>query len=281
MSSDTQATDTIGIKPQQETGGRRRGFLKTAVLATVGALMGRRSAEAAETAPAGGRLVAEGEPLKSSMYHGRPPVEPLDTMIRFERSDNHSDGRGMTHEVLSLIHEEKGTKSYPWTVYGHLTTHHIEGDACVVCSRLTKKGPGWSCGLHSEVYCHDRAVGLGVNVEMNNHYNGPERSEMIGVNINALGPYNSRYGMQIHDTSGHFDTAIGLNGSGKAGLDLGGKFDVGIHTHGNTIRVDEGTRIELDGKGQIALRYQNGRIEFLNGDKCIGHIDVNGEDHTL
>lgn len=276
------------MKPDHDTSvttetnnSKRRGFLKTAFAAVAGVLLARRTAESAEPAARASGLTMEGDVLRQNVYKGRPPLEPLDTMVRLERSDEHN-GRPITHEVLSLIHEEKGKKSYPWTIYSHLTTHHVEGDACVLCSRLTKNGPGWSSGLHSEVYCHDRGVGLGVNIEMTNHYAGPDESKMIGVNILGLGPKPCAYGIQIHDKEGvGFNTAIALNSTSRAGIDLGGKYDVGINARGNRIRVNEGTRIELDGEGKIAIRYAKGRIEFLNGEKCIGHIDVNGEDHAL
>jgi hypothetical protein len=94
--------------------------------------------------------------LKRHERQGDPPVQPLDTMVLFERGDNSTD-RAMTHQVLSLIHEEKGENAYPWTLYTSLSTHHTGGDACVVCSRLHKHGPGWSTGLHSEVYNHTAA----------------------------------------------------------------------------------------------------------------------------
>lgn len=259
----------------------RRGLLKAALAAMAGMVLGRKAAPAATTRAGTSRLVTEGEVLRQNVYQGRPPREPLDTMIRFERSDE-NNGRPVTHEILSLMHEEKGKRSYPWTIYSHLTTHHVEGDACVLCSRLTKNGPGWSCGLHSEVFCHDRAVGLGVNVEMTNHYGGPGESKMIGVNILGLGPQPCAYGMQIHDKDGvGFDTAVALNTTSRVGIDLGGRYDVGIHARGNRIRVNEGTRIELDGEGRIAMRYRAGRIEFLNGERCVGHIDVSGDDHAM
>jgi hypothetical protein len=201
-------------------------------------------------------------------------------MLLFERGDENRDHPG-THEILSLIHQERGKVSFPWTVYASLETHHEDGDACVLCSRLHKHGPGWSSGLHSEVFSHGRAVALGVNVEMTNDYAGPEPQQVIGVNIQALkSPRPMQHGIQIHG-EGQFDTGIGLNGHGKVGLDLAGKYGVGVNARGNTIRVDEGTCIELDGKGQIRLRYVNGRIEFLNGEKCFGHLDVNGADHAL
>lgn len=227
--------------------------------------------------------VASGDPVTTRMRQGEPPSQPLDSMLVFERGDN-STGRPITHQVLSLIHEEKGKGSYPWTLYTSLATSHETGDACVHCARLHKNGPGWSTGLHSEVYTHGRAVAIGANIEMTNDYTGPDAQQVIGLNIQAVGgPTPMQYAINIHDNNEHakFDTGIGVNGAGNTGVDIAGKYGVGLHAHGNSIRVDEGTTIELDGTGQVKVRYKNGRIEFLNGDKCIGHLDVNGEDHAL
>lgn len=257
-------------------GSPRRRFLVGGLLALFGGVIGKKA-----LAEEPSELVTEGEVLRTNIYKGRPPLEPLDTMVRMERSDNNSTGHFGTHEILSLVHEEKGNRSYPWTIYAHLTTHHVEGDACVLCSRLTKNGAGWSSGLHSEVFSNARAVALGVNVEMTNNYAGPDPTTVIGLNIQALGPYDCQYGIQVHGDRGAFEKAVGLNGRGKIGLDIPGKYEQGIHLHGNTIRVDEGTPIELDGEGKVRIRYKAGRIEFLNGDRCVGHIDVSGEDHEM
>lgn len=259
------------------TRGRRR-FLGQGLLSLFAGLTGKALAANNESKPT---PVENDQMLKRHMRQGNPPVQPLDTMALFERGDD-SNGRAMTHEVLSLIHQEKGKNSYPWTLYASLETHHEVGDACVVCSRLHKHGPGWSSGLHSEVFNHSRAVALGVNVEMSNDFAGTEATQVIGVNIQAVkGPAPMQYGIQIHDGEGHFQKGIGLNGQGDTGVDMPGKFGVGINTHQNNIRLNEGACVELDGKGQIKVRYFNGRIEFLNGDHCFGHLDVNGKDHAL
>jgi len=257
----------------------RRNFIRNGIMALAGGLLGKRALAADEPAKPS-TMEAVGEPLKNHMIKGRPPVEPLDTMLLFERSDNNV-ANPMTHEILSLIHEEKGDKSYPWTIYSHLTTSHVEGDACVLCSRLTKKGAGWSAGLHSEVFSHGRAVALGVNIEMSNYYTGPESTLNIGLNVMASKGNSCQYGIQVHDGESHWEKAIGLNGTGPVGLDLGGKFDVGIHTHANSIRLDEGACIELDGAGKVRIRYKAGRIEFLNGETCVGHILMDGKDHEV
>jgi hypothetical protein len=257
----------------------RRRFLWTGLTAFVSGMLGRNAA--AQAAKATPRLQQSGEPLTSHARLGNPPSQPLDTMVLFERGDNNND-KAMTHQVLSLIHQEKGKKSYPWTLYASLETEHETGDACVVCSRLHKNGPGWSSGLHSEVFNHGRMVALGVNVEMSNDYSGADPTQVIGVNIQAVGGLRPmQYGVQIHDGQGHFETGIGLNGKSEKGIDMNGKYDVGLDMHANPIRLNEGACVILDGKGQIRVRYRDGSIEFLNGDRCFGHLDVNGVDHAL
>lgn len=257
----------------------RRNFLTSALMALTGGLLGKRALAQDRPVPPQA-MEASGEILKSRMTKGRPPVEPLDTMILWQRSDNNTD-RAMTHEILSLVHEEKGNKSYPWTIYSHLTTSHVEGDACVLCSRLTKLGPGWSSGLHSEVFAHGRGVALGVNVEMSNHYTGEEPTQIYGLNLLASHGGPCDMAIHIHDANSHWRKAIGIEGRGQAAIDITGQYDVGINAHFNTIRLDEGACIELDGVGKIRMRYKAGRVEFLNGDKCIGHLKVDGEDHEL
>lgn len=263
----------MNMNDSLSTTGRRRFFL-TGLLSFFAGAFGIRSGAAAETK-------TRGEPVTTHMRQGNPPTQPLDTMLSFERGDD-NNGKAITHEVLSLIHEEKGRNSYPWTLYASLDTHHETGDACVICSRLHKRGPGWSSGLHSEVFNHGRGVALGVNIEMSSDYPGDEESEVIGLNIQAVGGSKTmRHGIQIHDGSNHFQTAIHLKGEGMTGVDLPGNFQVGLNLHNNNIRLNEGACVELDGKGQIKIRFKNNRIEFLNGDRCFGHLDVNGADHAL
>jgi hypothetical protein len=260
-------------KATATSSGRRR-FLLTGLISLIAGLFSGRSAAAAAARNTG-------EPVTTRMRQGEPPAQPLDTMLLFERGDD-NNGRAITHEVLSLIHQEKGKHSYPWTLYTSLETHHETGDACVVCSRLHKYGPGWSSGLHSEVFNHSRGVALGVNIEMSNDYGGTEETVATGLNIQAVGgTAPMQHGIQIHDGSNHFQTAINLKGKGTTGVDLPGSFQVGLNLHDNHIRLNEGACVELDGKGAIKVRYKNNRIEFLNGDRCFAHLDVNGADHAV
>ncbi len=264
----------------------RRNFLRRGLLTLIGGLfVSKRVLAAAGRDPRHPTLVTEGETLKTTVMQGQPPLEPLDTVVLFERADNHR-GRADTHEVLSLIHEEKGPHSFPWTLYAELTSHQVIGDAVVLCSRLIKKGKGWTAGHHSEVFTHAPGVAIGVNVEVSNFYTGPDSTEVIGVNIQPThGPRPCQYGLHIQQGEGgrvQFEKAIGLNGGGAVGVDLAGHFkEVGIDMHDNSIRLNEGAGIELDGVGKVRLRYHKGRIEFMNGDRCIGHINTNGTDHDL
>jgi hypothetical protein len=264
---------------KQRPTGRRRFF---AVLGTfLGGLFAAKAARAAVAAIGNGD-VNHGGLLTTHLRRGDPPSQPLDTMVLLERGDENDSEHPTTHEVLSLIHEEKGKRSYPWTLYSSLATHHEEGDGCVVCSRLHKHGPGWSSGLHSEVYSHGRSVALGVNIEMHCDYVGPDETEVIGLNIQpAGGPRPMQYAVQIQDGEGRFEKGIGLNGQGEVGVDMRGHYGIGLNAHANSIRVSEGTCIELEQTGRIRVRYRAGRIEFLNGEKCFGHLDVNGEDHAI
>ncbi|MEA2707548.1 MAG: hypothetical protein QOF78_149 [Phycisphaerales bacterium] len=253
---------------------RRRNFL-SAAFASLAACLFAKETSASPT---------DDNVVKRHMRRGDPPTQPLDTMLLFERGDDNND-RAMTHEVLSLIHQEKGKNSYPWTLYTSLETHHENGDACVHCARLHKYGPGWSSGLHSEVFNHARAVALGVNIEMSNDYTGGDATNVIGLNIQAVGgPTPMQYAIHIHDkdaAGAHFETGIGVTGTGKVGIDLAGHYETGIHARGNNIRLGDGACIELDDKGEIKIRYRDGKIEFLKNERRIPFLDTAAADHAI
>jgi hypothetical protein len=254
----------------------RRGFLISALSAALGAVSAAaaRAQHALETE---GRLTTKGQILRTEVSLGDPPREPLDTMIHFRRSDDNRE-RAITHQILSLSHEEKGSHSYPWTVYAHLGTHHEVGDACVLCSRLHKYGPGWSSGLHSEVFNHNRAVSIGVNVEMGNDYTGKEPTQIIGVNVQAVGPLPADHGIQIHDGNGRFRKGLGIEGSCDVAIELRGKHRVGLDMGGCQLRLGDGGEIALDGKGEVLMRYRDGSVEFLRGGRVCARIPLASED---
>jgi len=270
-------THQIGPNPP------RRSLLAAAFAACAGFLIFRRQTIAEADAPAASDGIdRSGGPLTTRMRQGTLSGLPLDSMVVLERGDEHNSEPNGTHEILSLIHEERGEKSFPWTLFASLDTNHVEGDATVLQSRLHKHGAGWSAGVHSEVYVHERAVALGANIEMSNDYSGSDGQEVIGLNIQAVaGPTPMQCGIQIHTGQGQFETDIKLAGKGGTGVDMPGTFGIGLNARGNSIRVDEGTCVELDGVGMIKVRYKAGKIEFLNGERCFGHLDVNGADHPL
>ena len=105
------------------------------------------------------------------------------------------------------------------------------------------------------MFNHGRAVALGMNIEMTNYYTGPDQTHMIGMNIQMLPGEPMQYGIQVHG-EGHVEKGIGLNGVGDTGLDVAGKYGTGIHMHGN--------EIALDNDGKVRVRYNEGRIEFMN-----------------
>ncbi len=248
--------------------GRRR-FVRTALLPVFGALVGRE-ADAQETLP---------DMLPRRFIVGEPEIPPLDTSILFAREGAHETGG--TVEVLSLIQDEKGENCFPWTVYAQLRTKHRGGDAVGYYARLYKDGPGWSAGMHSEVFSQNWGVGIGVNIEVANQYEGDDGfNGIIGCEMQSLGPRKALAGLQVEGAGG-YETQIRLRGEADTGIDVVSECGVGINLRENSLRLSEGSCIELDAQGEVKLRYTDGHIEFLNGDRRIAHIPVDTEDHAL
>jgi len=258
----------------QEQSGDRRSFFRTTLLPVFCAVAG--AGAVASTAEA---QEAEPEYLPRRFIQGKPEIPPLDSPIVFARQDTSDSNH--THEVLSLIQQEDGDNSFPWTLYAQLRTRHTGGDAVVYYSRLYKDGPGWSCGYHTEVFSKNWGVGIGVNVEMSNQYEGTEGfNGIIGMEMQSLGPKPAKAGVQIEGEGG-YETLVRLRGDGETGVDLTGDCDVGVNLHQNSLRLDEGSWIQLDQEGHVRIRYQDGNIEFFNGEKRIAHLPVMAEDHEL
>jgi hypothetical protein len=210
---------------------------------------------------------------------GTPDIPPLDSPIVFAREETHI--KGGTVEVLSLIQEEKGDNSFPWTLYTQLRTRHTTGDACGICTRLYKDGPGWCAGIHSEVFSKNWGVGIGVNIEVSNQYEGTQGfNAILGIEMQSLGPKPALAGLQVEGPGG-YESMVRLRSTAKTGIELTGKCDVGVNLHANSLRLDEGAFVQLDQTGQIKLRYHEGNIEFFNGDKRIAYLPTNAEDHKL
>jgi len=252
---------------------QRRDFFSAALLPVFGAaLAAAGAAEAQDAQP-------QSDLLPRRLVVGKPDIPPLDTPVLLARQGEHTDGH--THEVLSLVQQEDGGNSFPWTIYAQLRTKHRGGDAVVCYSRLHKDGPGWSCGFHSEVFSKNWGVGIGMNIEMQNAYEGTEGfNGIIGIEMQSLGPQPVQSGLQI-EGQGPYNAMVRLRATAETGIDISGACRVGIHLHGNALRLDEGTFVQLDADGKVKLRYSAGNIEFFNGERRVAHIPVDGEDHQL
>ena len=258
----------------------RRGFLRHALLPALAAVGGGLGAglgvAEAQEQPA---TQPPGDVLTRRFVVGEPDIPPLDSPITFARGDTH-DGP-QTHQVLSLIQDEKGPNSFPWTLYAQLRTAHTGGDAVGLYARLYKDGPGWSCGVHSEVFSKNWGVGIGVNIEVSNQYEGTEGfNGIIGIEMQSLGPKPALAGLQIEGKGG-FETGIRMRGEAQIGVDVTGQCAVGMHLRQNSLRLNEGSWVELDGDGKVRLRYHEGNIELWAGEKRIAHLPVTAEDHAL
>ena len=249
----------------------RRSFFRSALLPVFAAVVG-----------GGSRLEAQEEPpaaVTPRFIVGQPEIPPLDSPLVFAREGTNNTGG--TVEVLSLIQEERGDKCFPWTLYAQLRTRHTEGDAVVYYARLHRDGPGWSSGFHSEVFSRNWGVGIGMNIEVANQYEGDEGfNGVIGIEMQSLGPRRALAGLQIEGVGG-FETLVRLRADAQTGIDLAGQCEVGLNLHRSSLRLDAGGWIELDQGGQVRLRYQDGQIEFFRGERRIAYLPVNAEDHEL
>ena len=43
----------------------------------------------------------------------------------------------------------------------------------------------------------------------------------------------------------------------------------------------EGACIELDEKGEVKIRYRDGKIEFLKDDRRVAYLNLSGEDRAI
>ncbi len=264
--------------PDSDSRLTRRRFFGAALVPALAAAVAQLSSRA-EAQPAAEPPPAPTDVLPKRFLVGNPEIPPLDSPIVFAREG--TSNAGGTVEVLSLIQEEKGDSSFPWTLYTQLRTRHTAGDACGICTRLYKDGPGWCTGIHSEVFSKNWGVGIGVNIEVSNQYEGAEGfNSILGIEMQSLGPKPALAGLQIEGKGG-YESMVRLRSDAQTGIDVSGKCDVGLNLHASSLRLDEGAFVQLDQAGLIKLRYHEGNIEFFNGDKRIAYLPTNAEDHKL
>jgi hypothetical protein len=259
----------------------RESFLKNGLLAVFGLVAGAQLvASAADEPTVNPQEYPKPEDLVPFRFvQGAPEIPPLDSPIVWAREQ--LNPQFCTHELLSLVMEERHENSYPWVQYNQLTTSHTGGDAVVFYSRLQKDGPGWSCGNHSEVFSTNWGVGIGVNIEVSNNYEGDEGFNGIyGAVIQGFGKRQPKSGVLITGGLG-FENGIELNAKHGTGINLDCETDVGINLHDNRLRLNEGAWLDLDAEGKVRMRYFEGNLEFWNGESRIAHLPMTGEDRAL
>ena len=259
----------------------RESFLKNGLLAVFSLVAGAQCVASAADEPVENPQVypKPEDALPFRFVQGTLDIPPLDTPILWAREQ--LNPQFCTHELLCLVMEEHHENSYPWVQYNQLTTDHTGGDAVVFYSRLHKQGPGWSCGNHSEVFSSNWGVGIGVNIEVSNNYEGEEGFNGIyGSVILGLGKRKPKSGILISGEPG-FINGIELNAQHDTGIDLDCQADVGINLHDNRLRLNEGAWLDLDAEGNVRMRYFEGNLEFWNGEQRVAHLPMTGEDRAL
>ncbi len=240
-----------------------------------------------------------------------PINAPLDYR-RYNEAPN-PDGTGYTHMLMSLQHQNDlppDSLSFPWSLFINLDTNHDRGDGVGSIVNLWNRGGGWSTAYHADVFAKGSGTAIGANIET--YDLGDDRSHLIGLNVQnkahrgsaglqvQTGPLPDSHpwwqpgmdggwtaGLRIAGMpgAGHYRTGIELDRHthGRYGLRILGQFDTGIDLGDNSLRVNGGVPIELDGRNGLALRYnpERARIEFVAGDGTIAWLDVNDRDVDL
>ncbi|PCJ15288.1 MAG: hypothetical protein COB04_13480 [Gammaproteobacteria bacterium] len=239
----------------------------------------------------------------------------IDAPIQFNRFNDQANivGSDSTHSVMSLQfnNEVNGGESFPWPLFVNLDTDHGTGDGVSGLFRLHNRDSGWGASTHVDGFAYGMGPTIGSNIEMLN-LNEANQS-VFGLNIQnkayeaqsainiqtAPIPSNDpnwRPGMEgswktgISFQSGsnidsQFTTGIdfGPNTYGDRGIWLQGDFEAGIDMGANNLRMNAGSKIELESTGQVAMRYnpETYRIEFLYGEEVIGFLNTSDRDINL
>ncbi len=234
---------------------------------------------------------------------------PVNSPIDFKRFNNvpNAPGAGDTHSVLSVqsVNDVEGQTSFAWPLLVKLTTNHASGDGDGVTVQLHHGGSGtasWATGYHVDGYHEGLGTTIGSNIEMINGVAGSS-GDTIGLNVQSKA-YQATDGLRIQTAplagapeytggwwngirlmgdaasgNGWFDTGINLDAAtkGRRGIWLQGQFETGIDLGNNNIRMNGGTKINLEQTSQIALKYNPSlnRIEFMNGTTVVAYLNVN------
>jgi len=140
--------------------------------------------------------------------------------------------------------------------YIQLTTAHNEGDADGATVRLMKSGNGWATAYHAETF-HDGGNGstIGVNIEAHKKV---DSGRSVGVNIQSVDwqidgstqdptVVDRAISVQCHSKA-NFTTGLHFDETSKGmrALWIQGRWDVGIDTGDNCIRMNRGAELCFD-----------------------------------
>jgi excisionase family DNA binding protein len=240
---------------------------------------------------------------------------PINAPLDYRRYNDapNPDGTGYTHMLMSLQHQNDlppGSLSYPWAFFVNLDTNHDLGDGVGSIVNLWNRGEGWASAYHADVFAKGRGTAIGSNIET--FVLGEERAHLVGLNVQNKA-HRGSVGLQVQTgplpdshpwwetgMDGSWDVGLRLSGMpgagyyrtgieldrhtrGRYGMRMRGEFDTGIDLGGNSLRVNGGVPIELDGGNGLALRYnpERSRIEFVQGDEIIAWLDTSRRDAEL
>lgn len=221
-------------------------------------------------------------------------IPPLDTSVRWSRSDPAGVGAGYTNEVLSIVAEATQTNSYTWPLYVQLNATNSSSatqnssQSAAISARTFQRSTGspWVVGYHSELF-HGKDGANGNTLQTNGTsilYNGELIStsttgSSIGLNINNTIKSTVIGGSAIQIQPGtmgwrngiHFDSG----GRGNIGINFDASvYNMGIDLANNSLRLNANQKIYLEKFGSVYIQFNSStnRVEVIRGGKVVASM---------
>jgi hypothetical protein len=221
---------------------------------------------------------------------------PLDTSVRWSRTDPVNQVEGYTNQVLSLVAEASQTNSYTWPLYILLTGTNSpsatqsssQSAGSTVRAFQRSLGTPWLVGYHSEVFHGQNGLtpqGLDGPAIATNGTSILYNAEMIarstggasiGVNIQntARSTVQGTHAIKIQPGPQGWANGIYFDngGAGNIGINFDqASFAMGIDLGNNSLRVNANQKLVLERFGQVFIRYNsgNGKVEIVKGGSTV------------
>jgi hypothetical protein len=186
--------------------------------------------------------------------------------------------------IYSLVGADNA--AFEWAVLGVLQNHARAGENVAGYFQGNKYGEGATWGIVAEAWSNTTDPGALVGQELDVWATGPDTGNRVGLDV-VLGDALTTHGGMVPST--HVGGSVGVRiGAGlpsylwTRGMQLTGNYVVGVDLSTanarTAVRLGYGQEIALEGSDQIKVKFEGGRIKFMNGLLEVLAIDMSTGD---